>query len=412
MNEADKSKDRQIEELRARLAVLEQREQSFAQIEAKWQESERRFRTLLANLPGMAYRCHIDADWTMEFVSEGSLALTGYQPDEFIANSVLSYASLIHPDDQQQVQDDVQQALAEERPFLLSYRIHTRDGAEKWVWEQGRVVPHESAEEQMLEGFILDVTRQRQSDELRQALAAEKRLRKLKSRFVSMASHEFRNPLAGIYTTAGLLKGYGETMSPERRTEMVNRILNQVELLTALLDDTLAISRADMVGINPQVFAVDPQPLCQEIVQEIAQIDNGAHEFDVRFTGSFAGAEMDPKLLRQIISNLLSNAAKYSPVGRPIHVHLRSDGTTMTIRVADEGIGIPPEDQEHLFDLFHRASNVGTIAGTGLGLVIVKQSVEAQGGSIAYETALGSGTTFTITLPLVVPRSQGLVPPV
>jgi signal transduction histidine kinase len=111
---------------------------------------------------------------------------------------------------------------------------------------------------------------------------------------------------------------------------------------------------------------------------------------------------MDKKLLRRCMSNLLSNAIKYSPPDSLIQVELLSDGDEMTFRVKDSGIGIPEQDQQFLFEAFHRASNVGHVPGTGLGLVIVRQSVEAQGGTIACESEVGIGTTFTVTLPLQV----------
>jgi len=136
-------------------------------------ESERRLATLLSNLPGMAYRCRNDQDWTMEFVSEGCLELTGYRPEELVNNRVISYAQLIHPDDRQDVWDQVQSALQEQRPFRLLYRILTATGQEKWVWEQGRGVFDDAGELQALEGFITDISERRQAEE---ALQAERNL--------------------------------------------------------------------------------------------------------------------------------------------------------------------------------------------------------------------------------------------
>ncbi len=128
-------------------------------------ESERRYATLVANLPGMAYRCLNDPAWSMELVSDGCLALTGYAPADLVDNHRLAYCDLIHPDDRRLVRDDVQRAIASDLPFQLEYRIHTRDGSERWVWEQGRRVTESGAEPVVLEGIVLDSSRRRQAED-------------------------------------------------------------------------------------------------------------------------------------------------------------------------------------------------------------------------------------------------------
>lgn len=247
---------------------------------------------------------------------------------------------------------------------------------------------------------IRDMTlRKRAEKELRHALEKEKELNELKTRFVSMVSHEFRTPLTVILTSADLIKRYGDRMPEEKQAEHFKRINAQVYRLTALMDDVLTIGQSDIKGTVPYPEAVDLEVFCQDIVEEI-QPTALEHEIHLIMTGDCKQAHTDPALLRQILYNLLSNAIKYSPEAAKVHMELSRDQDTAMIKVTDHGIGIPEADQKHLFEVFQRASNVGKIQGTGLGLVIVKRAVEAIRGSIAVDSQMDIGTTFTITFPL------------
>lgn len=398
-----KSRDALIAEnvsLRQRIAELEAQQPPPQTLEAQWRESERRFRTLVDNLPGAVYRCHLDEQWSMVFLSDGIEALSGYRAQDLIDNQNLSYADLIHPEDQEQVEIQVQKAVDAGQPFLLNYRIRCRDGQEKWVWERGCAVGE--SDDLMLEGFILDVSDQHQNSELRLALENEQHLRRAKNQFVSMMSHEFRNPLAAIGSSLQILDRYADRISPERRKDTVAKIQDQVDCLIDLLNDTLSIFQADLAGIDPVAAPVDPLALYREVIQDARLIDSHSHRIKLHHQGDFEQAYLDKKLLRRCMSNLLSNAIKYSPPDSLIQVELLSNGEDLTFRVRDKGIGIPEQDQQFLFEAFHRASNVGQVQGTGLGLVIVRQAVEAQGGSIDCHSEVGIGTTFTVTLPLQV----------
>ncbi len=157
------------------------------QAEELIQESERRLATLMSNLPGMAYKCKNDPDWTMEFISDGCYSLTGYYTEELIDNSKVSYADLIHPEDRQMVWDKVQDAIEMKQPFQLNYRITTASGAEKWVWEQGQAIYGEENDVISLEGFITDITERKQ---------AENKLKESRQR---LSSHMNNTPLGAIF---------------------------------------------------------------------------------------------------------------------------------------------------------------------------------------------------------------------
>jgi PAS domain S-box-containing protein len=242
--------------------------------------------------------------------------------------------------------------------------------------------------------------RKRVTDELRQALSKEKELNELKTRFVSMVSHEFRTPMATIQSSLDLVRTYGERMTPEKRREHFDKAFTEIRHLTDLLDDVLTISRADSIGLEFSPTALDLGTLCRHVVEQMQQIAP-AHQINLVTTGSTQTGLADEKLLRQVMTNLLSNAVKYSAQGSSVHVRLTCDKKQATIEIRDEGIGIPYEDQDHLFELFHRAANVGNIQGSGLGLAIVKRAVEAHGGTINFISTERVGTTFTVSIPYV-----------
>jgi len=220
----------------------------------------------------------------------------------------------------------------------------------------------------------------------------------LKSRFVSMVSHEFRNPLNVISVSAQILERSGDKWSIEKQKEFLQRIQTASRKMTNMLDDVLLIGKA---SVGKQDFNPAPHELtkfCSELVTEIQLGSRNTHKIVFTSQEQYI-VDVDEKLLRQILNNLLSNAVKYSPQASTIHFELAYQAGEVIFKIKDQGIGIPLEDQKQLFESFHRANNVGNIPGTGLGLAIVKQSVDLHGGKIAVESEVGLGTTFTVTLP-------------
>ncbi|MDX1992394.1 MAG: HAMP domain-containing sensor histidine kinase [bacterium] len=238
--------------------------------------------------------------------------------------------------------------------------------------------------------------------QLQLALDKQVEVNELKNRFGSMVSHEFRNPLAVIASSAGLLETYYDRLSPARRAEHFEKIQEQVKVLTGLLDDVLALSRAEAVTTEITTQQVDFQQFCAGILTEMQEISTH-HTIVYTATGTPCDVWVDVKLLRQAISNLLSNAVKYSPDGGRIEFTVHFESSQVVICISDQGRGIPPADLPQLFEPFYRASNVGRIAGTGLGLAIVKRGVEAHGGTITVESTVGVGTAFTMVIPCVTP---------
>jgi len=248
------------------------------------------------------------------------------------------------------------------------------------------------------------LTRHQAEQSIAMALAKEKELNELKSRFVAMVSHEFRNPLSTIQFSFDLLEGFDPTkISPEKKQVYLNRGRGAVAQMHQLLQEVLLIGEAETAGLQ-----YDPKPLnllwfCRDLVDEL-QTQAGGTANSIHFaTSGINEAEepfysLDAKLLRHIFTNLLSNAIKYSPEGSLVNFTLLVTPATLTFRIQDQGMGIPPADQARLFESFHRGANVRQIRGTGLGLAIVKQCVHTHGGSIAVESEVGKGTTFTVQI--------------
>ena len=247
--------------------------------------------------------------------------------------------------------------------------------------------------------------------ELQKALAISEGLRQeaeaqheLKSQFVSVASHEFRTPLCVIQSSAEILQKYGTHWSKEEQQRYLKRIQDAADSINQLLEDVLTLENADsrQLTINPQ--PIDIVDFCQDLVDMLRLYAGEQYSLTFSSKGDCTQVILDEKLLWHILNNLLSNAIKYSPQGSQVSLILSCQEQQICFQVQDQGIGISPEDQKRLFQPFSRATNVGKIPGTGLGLSIVKRAVELQEGQIQVQSEVGKGTTFTVTIPKIVPH--------
>ncbi len=236
-------------------------------------------------------------------------------------------------------------------------------------------------------------------ERLNLALEKERELRDLKNRFISMMSHDLRTPLASIRLANSMLQQYGDRSTEEEKQESYETINQQVEYLNEMIADVLTISRTDFTGTELELEIFDLETYCRDILEELELVYRNQRQLIFNGTERRIEVRLDRKLMRRAITNLLTNAIKYSPEGKPVMLEVTCGDGSAFIRVRDQGIGIPEEDQKHLFEPFHRASNVGKIQGTGLGLAIAKQAVDLHGGEISVESRAGVGTTFVIRLP-------------
>ncbi len=231
---------------------------------------------------------------------------------------------------------------------------------------------------------------------LSESLEKEKELNELKSRFVSMASHEFRTPLATILSSLVLLDKYAEKGDREKQTKHISRIKNSISSLTDILNDVLSLSRLEEGRIEANIEETDIKTLAEEITQDFRNLLKKGQVLEYKHTGKSVLFPTDKKIFKNILVNLLSNAIKFSPEGRNILLSTEITGKTFSVAVKDEGLGIPAEDQENLFERFFRGKNVTNIQGTGLGLNIVLRYMELLGGEISFISELGKGTTFNL----------------
>ncbi|CEJ44273.1 Multi-sensor signal transduction histidine kinase [Umezakia ovalisporum] len=250
-------------------------------------------------------------------------------------------------------------------------------------------------------GVFTDITeRKRAEQEICKALEREKELSELRSRFVSMTSHEFRTPLAVISSSTGILKDFGHKLDEERRKKHLDCIQTYVRHTTQLLDDILLINKAENGKLAFDPAPLDLIPFCQQLAEEIQLSTTNHIIIFYSLVQNSVMVNFDKKLIRQILINLLSNAIKYSPQDTTVNFHMDIQDKNVIFNIQDQGIGIPEQDQIKLFESFHRASNVGNIPGTGLGLSIVSKCVELHNGSIAMNSKVGMGTTFSVRIPL------------
>jgi two-component system, sensor histidine kinase and response regulator len=235
--------------------------------------------------------------------------------------------------------------------------------------------------------------------QMQQALVREMQLNEMRARFLAMASHDLRNPLAVIQSATDTLSHYSDRLSEDKKQARFDQIRKSIKQMLELLDDVLTIAKTEAGALEFNPEPIDLTTFCTELVNDFQASLGSEHHFAVSVNGACSGAIMDPKLLRHILSNLLSNAIKYSPEGRTVTFELTCSDHETVFRIQDEGIGIPEAAQKRLFEAFHRADNVDTVPGTGLGLAIVKQSVELHGGTIAFKSKKEVGTTFIVTIP-------------
>ncbi|HEY9703056.1 MAG TPA: ATP-binding protein [Allocoleopsis sp.] len=224
--------------------------------------------------------------------------------------------------------------------------------------------------------------------------------RDMQSEYVSIVSHEFRNPLTTILGAAELIKNYGRDWDEDKKQKYFDRIQNAIHNMTQMIDDLLTIGQG-----NAGQISFDPQPLdvialCRELISIMQQTIGTKHEIILDIQGENDTVLLDERLLDHILTNLLSNAIKYSPEGKEVRLDVQLSDSEVIFVIKDQGIGIPQDKLERLFEPFKRANNVGKIPGTGLGLAIVKQSVDLHKGKIFVESKINFGTTFTVILPV------------
>ncbi|MBK8026980.1 MAG: PAS domain S-box protein [Chloroflexi bacterium] len=373
------------------------------QSEDALRESEERYRTTIAAMhEGIVV---MDQDGMIQLCNAAAERLLGLTAEQMMGRSSLDPRW-------RSIHEDGSPFPGNLHPAMVSLRsgepqsdvvmgVHKPDSSLTWLLinAQPLLLPGEDRIYAVVATFA-DITQRKQAEEsLQKSLTTEQELGQLKSRFVSMASHEFRTPLASILAAAESLTYYRDRMNEAQIQERLERIQLQVSHMREIIEDVLQLSRIQSGRMEFRPTAGDARQLCERIIEEF--VSQTAYQGRIVYHGEATTipASFDQRLMRQVFSNLIHNALKYSPVDKPVYVELRRETTRFVLMVRDEGIGIPAADLPHMFEPFHRASNVGAISGTGLGLSITKQAVDLHGGVISVDSQPGQ-TVFTLSIPL------------
>jgi PAS domain S-box-containing protein len=326
--------------------------------------------------------------------------MLGYETDELFHQPLTAF---VHPDFRPDFEATLNAVVQQGEISRLEIKARCKDGR-LFDAEVGLSVI-QVAEHDQRGGIVCqvrDITeRKRAEAELRVALQRERELSELKTRFVSMASHEFRTPLTTILSSLEILEQYLERLTPDQKLRHFNQVRRSVTHMTELLDEVLLYGKAEAGQLVLNLLPVNLPPLIQEIVEQVRPNAGKALALKYTVDDPCSARLIDERLFRQMLTNLLTNAIKYSPTGGEVLLEVKCWAAETVIRVQDHGIGIPPEDQARLFEPFHRAANVGTIPGTGLGLSISKRTVDLHGGTIVCHSTPGVGTTFEVRLPVI-----------
>lgn len=358
--------------------------------------SEARYRSVIENV---GVGVVVVQDGRMVFANPSMVRIVGHPLDYLLTHP---FTATIHPDDVPAVVDRHQRRLrGEDVESNYNFRIVTQSGQVRTLELSAVLIQWSKRDATLL--FVVDATARVQAEEnQRLALQQQIALNDMKARFITMASHEFRTPLATIHGSVELLQHYDDRMPADKKQQTLQKIDDAVERMTHMLENVLVIGRTDAGRLEFKPRTLSVTTFCQGLVDELRsamarQLVGVQLQLELPPTEQLYW--LDDTLIRNIVGNLLSNAIKYSPQGGNVRFSVRDEGDALVFTVSDQGIGIPEADQAQLFVSFHRASNVGPIAGTGLGLSIVKEAVTCHLGDIRVDSTLGQGSTFTVTLP-------------
>jgi PAS domain S-box-containing protein len=339
------------------------------------------------------------------YISPAYEEIWGRPPEDLYHNPALMTES-IHPDDRKEVLAAMEQ-LNTRRVFNGEYRIIRADGQVRWIHARVFPVLDEKDEVTRLTGIAEDITERKEAqtallerERLRMALEKEQEISALRHKLMSTLSHEFRTPLTIVQAAVQMLEVYAERNDAEKHHQRLKVILQQVKQMTEMLDDMSLVVHGTSQYMKFKPQTVEIEQLCRDFIEEMQASIGANHRMAFITDGNVQTLQADPRLLGRILSNLLHNAVKYSPKGAEVRLQLHQEENCLVLRVSDKGIGIPPEEQTHVFEPFFRASNTGDVRGTGLGLRIVKDCVTLHGGSVTFESLPGKGTTFMVRLPL------------
>ncbi|MGP9799486.1 ATP-binding protein [Rheinheimera sp. NSM] len=389
----------------ARIQPFSQLERDFVSLLARWIgstierrryleaqiEAAERLKKIAGQLPGMVFQFKLTPDGSscFPYCSEGIREIYHLTPEQ-VKHSAAAAFALIHPDDLQRMQDSIALSAQQLSLWKLDYRVRYSDG--EVIWVTGRAVPELQSDGCVLwHGFISDITER-------------KKIERLKDEFVSTVSHELRTPLTAISGAIGLLHGEVFGALPEQATQMTQLAQANVLKLQLLINDLLDM---DKLIAGKMQFDIQPQPLLPVIEKSLADNQSYARQYNVSYQLQVDDADLwvniDSMRLQQVMANLLSNAAKFSPADTAVTIKVQQQGQQALVRVIDRGPGVSEAFKPYIFDQFSQAdsSDIKSKGGTGLGLAISKQLMTRMLGEIGFHSEAGKGAEFYLLLPLI-----------
>jgi two-component system sensor kinase FixL len=361
------------------------------------EELEQRFGFLVGHVKDYAIFL-IDPEGRVKSWNKGAEHIKGYTESEIIGQPI----SVFYTDEDNRLGEpfhNLQRALEQGRYESVGLR-RRKDGS---VFYADVVFTPIFDDKNTLKGFAKitrDISDQKKAEEdMVKTLRREKELNELKSRFVTLASHEFKTPLSVILSSVSLIEKYPDGDQQDKRLKHIHRIKSNVNNLKQILNDFLSLEKLEGGIVHNCPEEADLVQLTRDAILDMENSFKEGQQIGLHTEGIPRLIPVDPQLLRNILNNLLSNAIKYSPECTSVDCTLSYQPATVAIQVRDRGIGIPLEEQPHLFERFFRATNTTGVSGTGLGLSIVKRYLDLMGGQIRLSSIPAEGSTFTVTLP-------------
>jgi|GEM_PF-4465851 PAS domain S-box-containing protein len=382
----------------------------------RWKQSQLQFERLVQNVPGVVYKARFSSP-TLEishttinflYISDHIIDLLGLQPQAIEADSQV-ILSRIHPEDKDDFERSCAKVLQTQDRWIWDGRFLHQNGQYRWLRGTSQVtdcIVEGDNEILIWDGVLIDISDRKVAEmNMELALQEQQEMNDIKSRLITTMSHEFRTPLAVISSSASILKDFSSRLSEEKKQKHLKTIETYIHHTTQLLEDVLALNRLNAGQLSFQPRRINLVGLFSDLIDEL-YLSHGEYPIHLKvLTANLEDSndnhhgDIDIKLLRQIVLNLIENAVKYSANKAPVEVVLRLMFSEILLEIKDSGIGILPEDLQKLFEPFYRGKNVGQRSGTGLGLSVVKSCVDLHQGQITVQSQLGQGTVFKIRLP-------------
>jgi len=376
------------------ITVRKRAEEELRQSEARLRESELRFSTAFRACPVLITITRL-SDARLIEANDAFVQWIGLSHDSIVGHDSSELGMWLSREERAKFVSDLQRngSVSE-----VECRLRTQRGSVHTMLLSADLIeincqPH-------LLVFGVDITQRKQAEaELLRTLSREKELGQLRSKFVSMVSHEFRTPLAIIQSSAEILDDYLDQLESAERKDHLRSIRKNTRRMAALMEETLLIGSFEAGKMEFKPTLLELRTFVRRLVDEVLSATERRCPIEFLVAEMPANVRADERLLRHIFTNLLTNAVKYSEAGRTVQFEIGCPTTDIVCSIRDQGIGIPEADQEWLFNAFHRGGNVGDRPGTGLGLVIVKRCVDLHGGEIKVDSKLGAGTSVTLKVP-------------